>query len=640
MPLSHPFETATEADWLNAVEKALKGGGIDNITRQTRDGLAIKPLYRETDFPSANNPLGMPGEAPFLRGSNVAPDKYLPWDIRQAFTHADPTQTNREIMRDLERGVSSIHLALDSSGQTGCAITSTTELKVALQGVRADLAGIALDHRGNGFGADHAAMLAAWASDQDAPADQKLAFNISPVSALMRTGEIDSGVDAAFAVTAALVQTLGHQFPQATTLEVSAVYTHESAGTDAQELGALMAGAVDTLRRLQAAGCPPDLAAGQILFVLPMDANYAAGIAKLRAARRLWARVQQALELDPAPMRIHAITSARMLTRFDPWVNMLRGASACFAAAVGGANIITVRPFNEALGVPEELGRRIARNTQIIAMEESGLGRIADPSGGAWFTETLGGDLAEAAWTAFQEVEAEGGLVDSLLAGALQTRIADKREALMADIAKRKVPITGVSEFALLDGVAAPVAESTEPARDKPVDTAPVKALIGEIDTSEDNSLCVPLPGICLAAPFETLRARAEAHQAKTGALPSVFLATLGPLAEHNGRADFARNFFAAGGIEAVAAPALPKDIAALAAAFKASGCAIAVICGSDKRYEAEAGAAGTALKSAGARQVWLAGKQTAEGVDRNIFIGCDVVHECTLALAELGVSA
>ncbi|MEL7540833.1 MAG: methylmalonyl-CoA mutase family protein [Pseudomonadota bacterium] len=434
LTLSGSFEQATEADWLAGVEKALKGGGIERITRQTRDGIKIHPLYREPDFASSTDPRGAPGTTPYLRGATAEPDRFLPWDIRQSFSHPDPAVTNQEIMRDLERGVTSIALAIECSGTTGCIITNLDQLSTALNGVRADIAAVSLGHRGAGSGASAAALLALWAAQQEAPEAQKLAFNISPLRQLMRNGKIGGGIDAATAKTAALVNVLSAKFPASTSLDVEAQSVHEAGGSEAQELGVLMANAVDLLRRLDQAGLSPEQAAPQILFKLAVDANYGIGIAKLRAARRLWARVQGALDLTPQPMMLQAVTSARMLTRYDAWVNMLRGTAACFAASTGGADIITVRAFNESFSVPEELGRRIARNTQIMAMEESGLGRIADPSGGAWFTETLAEDLAEAAWAEFQQIESEGGLVESLVAGALQARIGEKRAALLKDI--------------------------------------------------------------------------------------------------------------------------------------------------------------------------------------------------------------
>lgn len=636
---SSAFPETTEADWLAEVEKALKGGGIGRITRKTRDDLSVRPLYRESDFESANNPRGTPGEAPFLRGGKAAPDPFLPWDIRQSFSHPDPVVTNTEILRDLERGVSSVQLALDCSGEQGCIITNLDQLSTALSGVRADIATIALEHRGSGSGASAAALLAMWADEQGDAAVQKFAFNISPLTQLMRTGKVGGGMDGAIAKTAAVTKALAAKFPNATALSVEAQSIHEAGGSEAQELGVLMAGAVDLLRRLDAAGLSPEDAAPQILFRLVVDANYGIGIAKLRAARRLWASVQDALGLPAAPMKLHAVSSARMQTRYDAWVNMLRGTAACFAAATGGADIVTVHAFNESFSVPEELGRRIARNTQIMAMEESGLGRIADPSGGAWFTETLAEELAEAGWAEFQQIESEGGLVESLVAGKLQARIAEKRAALMKDVARRKVPVTGVSEFPLIDEVSAPVADIVSPAPGDGIDPIGLETLLPDFSAAEgQDTVAEPLDWISIAEPFEALRDRSETHFEATGTRPSIFLATLGPLAEHTARADFARNLFAAGGLEAVTAPVPPKSTSELAAAFAASGCQIAVLCGSDKRYDAEASDAASALKDAGVVALWLAGKFEADGIDRHIFMGCDVVHELTLALAELGV--
>lgn len=637
IPLSSGFEEASEADWLAGVTKALKGGGIERITRQTRDGIAIKPLYRETDFNSANDPRGAVGTAPFLRGE-AGPD-YLPWDIRQNFTHPSPAVTNAEILRDLERGVSSVELAVECSGKAGVQLCDPAAFDTALSGVRPDIATIALDHRGAGTGASAAALLALWAEKQDNPKAAKLAFNLDPLGALARVGKLGGGLDAVFAKTAALIAALALRFPLATALRIDARPIHEAGGTEAQELGALMASAVDTLRRLEEAGLARDQAAAQMLFTVAVDGNYGIGIAKLRTARRLWARVQEALGLDAAPMRLQAVTSARMMTRFDPWVNMLRGTAACFAGAVGGADIVTVRPFNEALGIPEELGRRVARNTQIMAMEESGLGRVSDPSGGAWFSETVAEDLAAAGWAVFQEMEAEGGYGASLMAGALQARIAESREGLLKAVARRKVPVTGVSEFPLLEEIGAPIGDASNVVAKDGVDPAGLNALVPKFsDLRGDDAKAEILHAMRVAEPFEALRDNAEIYAARTGTRPAIFVATLGPLAEHNARVDFARNLFAAGGLEAKEPPVPPEDARGIAAAFKASRCAIAVICGADKRYGDEAEAAATALKQAGARRVWLAGKFEVSGVDSHIFMGCDVVHELRMAHAELGV--
>ena len=632
LPFSSAFPEATEADWLREVEKALKGKGAETLTRKTADGIGIKALYRESDFAGAGDPLGTPGAAPYLRGPTAAPDKWLPWDIRQAFAHPSPAQTNAEVLRDLERGVSSVELRVDGTGLGGVQLCSLEDFKTALAGVDAAIAPVALDS-GRGMGARAAGLLGQWAEDAGNSAKLKLDFNMNPLGALAKTGRIEGGLDAAFAKTGALASTLAAKFPAANLLRMDGALVHEAGGSEAQELGALIASAIDTLRRLDAA-LDVKAAAGRMLFLVALDANYGVGIAKLRAARRLWARCLEALGLSAAPMKLQAVTSARMLTKYDPWTNMLRGTAAAFAGAVGGADILTVRPFNEALGLPEELGRRIARNTQVIAMEESQLGRVADATGGAWFTETLAEDLAKAAWAEFQRIESEGGFAASLMAGAFQARVAASREARAKDVARRKIPLTGVSEYPLLEEIGAPVAEVETP-KAKAVTDAGLKHFVKALPEGGADAVAAALEPIRLAAPFEALRDAA----AKSDRPPAVFLATLGSLAEFTARADFARNFFAAGGIASKEPLVPPKTVAELAAAFKASGCRIAVLCSTDKIYEAEAAGAAEALKKAGAQRVWLAGKHEGAGVDTNIFAGADVVHLLKLAQAELGVA-
>ena len=630
LPLSSSFPESTEADWMASVEKALKGRGLEAITRTTADGLKIRPLYRESDFPAAENPLGTPGAAPYLRGATAAPNPWLPWDIRQAFTNASPAETHAEILRDLERGVSSVELSVDPTGANGVQAVTQMDVTVILEGVDPTIAGIALDPVATS-GTREAALLAEWAGDA---ADAQLDFNMDPLGALARTGRLAGGLDAAFAEAGALATALAGRFPKANLFRIDARPVHEAGGSEAQELAALIASAVDTLRRL---GPHMDAATviGKTIFCVSLDANYGIGVAKLRAARRLWARVEEALGLEAKPMRLQGYTSARMLTRYDAWTNMLRGTGAAFAGAVGGADILTVRAFNEPLGTPEELGRRIARNTQLIAMEESQLGRVADPTGGAWFTETFANELAEAAWAEFQAIEGEGGFAASLMAGAFQTRVAAVREARAKDIAKRKIPVTGVSEFPLLDEIAAPVADAPAVKANAVLSDAALKALVGDLPAAGADAAAEPLAPIRLGATFEALRDKAAAA-AKP---PAIFLATLGPLAEYTARADFARNLFAAGGLSAKDAPVPPNSPADTVAAFKASGCRIACICGADARYAEEADATAQALKAAGAAHVWIAGKHEGEGIDSQIFMGCDVLHALKLAHAELGLS-
>ncbi len=631
--LSAPFPEATEDGWLAEVGKALKGKGVDTLTRRTSDGIGIRALYRETDFPAATDPLGAPGEAPYLRGRTAAPDRWLPWDIRQSFAHPSAEQTNAEILRDLERGVSSIELRVDGAGADGVQLCTADDVKTALAGVDAALATVALDCV-SGTGVRESALLAQWGLSQPDPSKLKLDFNLNPLGTLARTGRVDGGLDAAFTQTASFCSAMIANLPGANQWRMDGAMVHEAGGSEAQELGAMIASAIDTARRLDGLVSLNNVTT-RMTFVLALDANYGIGIAKLRAARRLWARCLDALELEAAPMTLQAITSARMLTKYDPWTNILRGTAAAFAGAVGRADTLTVRAFNEPLGLPEELGRRIARNTQIIAMEESQLGRVADATGGAWFTETLADDLAKAAWAEFQQIESEGGFGASLISGAFQGRVAGVREARAKDIAKRRIPVTGVSEYPLLEEIAAPVADVARP-KARTVSDAALKTFVPDAPEAGADTVVEALKPVRLAAPFEALRDAA----ARATRPPAVFLATMGSLAEFTARADFARNVFAAGGIVSKEPPVPPKTVAELAAAFRASGCRIAVLCSTDKMYEAEAAGAAEALKKAGAQRVWLAGKHEVAGVDANIFAGADVVHLLKLAQAELGVAA
>ena len=644
LSLSGDFPDADEHQWREAVSKALKGGSPDRLTHTTADGLPVTPLYREADFPSATDPLGAPGTAPFLRGANAARDPYLPWDIRQGFRHPDPATTNREILRDLERGVSSIELVIDPAGERGCAIASADDLATALEGVDASIATVALDSAGPaaGFGLESASLLANWARTQSAPKAAKLAFNLCPLAALARLGTLEESLDSAFARTAHMVSKLAAEVPTAPLIRIDATPLHDAGGSDAQELGGLIAQGIDTLRRLDAAGMTPETVAQKLIFTLSIGPNYTIEIARLRALRQLWARCLSALGLPSMPMQIQAISAARMLTKRDPWVNLLRNTAACFAAGVGGADIVTLRPFTNAMGVAEELGRRTARNTQIIAQEESQLGRVADPAGGAWFVEHHAKDLCETAWRFFQEIEAAGGFGTALEDDTIQTQIATSRKALQASVARRKTPLTGVSEFPLLDEIGAPVADvSGFTGKDA------ITAELPDGSPSPSGETFVsPLWPMRLSEPFEHLRDHADAQAKRTGQRPSIFIATLGPLASHTARVDFARNLFATGGIEAKTTPVLPETTADLVAAFKASGCALAVLCGSDKSYAADAATAAKALKDAGVQRLYLAGKPgdhagdwQAAGIDSYVHIGVDVVATLELAHAELGTT-
>jgi methylmalonyl-CoA mutase len=397
---------------------------------------------------------------------------------------------------------------------------------------------------------------------------------------------------------------------------------HEAGGSEGQELGWALACAAAYMRALTERGVPLAQAERALGFTLAVDQDQFIGTAKLRALRRLMARVQAACGLAPGPIRIHAETAWRMMTRADTPVNMLRNATAVFAAAVGGADSIGVLPHTAALGLGDDFARRVARNTQHVLAEESHLWRVADPAAGAGSIEALTDALCERGWAAFQEIESEGGLVASLTGGRIQQRIAAIRARRERDITTGRAALTGTSAFPNLT-------EKAETALDlRPAAPASPKG----------GSACAPaLPSTRLSEPFEQCRDRAVALAAE-GKAATVFLAVLGPLQAAAPRIGFATGLLASGGIGAVQPGSFAEadgatDLVALTDAFKASGASMACLCGPDAAYDAEAVDAAMALAASGARGIWLAGRPgereaalRAAGVTGFIYAGCDMI--------------
>ncbi|MGE0046536.1 MAG: methylmalonyl-CoA mutase subunit beta [Hyphomonadaceae bacterium] len=622
------FATPDEETWRKLAEKSLKGAPWEKLVGKTADGIALKPLYRETDCATEDDPAGFPGAAPFVRGAEAERDAARPWHIRQRFAHPDPERTNGEILADLAGGVSAIELAIDANGDGGVFVRGAAELEIALKDVLLDLAPVSLD---GGRASVRAASLFADYLRERNLTQIETAFGADPIGSLMRFGAAEKVEDAA-----ALAASAARDFPNATALRVDARPVHEAGGSEKQEIGAALASAIAYLRALDAAGVAPEEASRLVEFSLSIGPDVLIEAAKLRALRLCWARVLEASGVSPArrAARIHATTSRRMMTKHDPWTNILRGTAAAFAASIGDAQAITVAPFTEALGLPTAFARRIARNTQLVLMEESRLGHVIDPAGGAWFVEAMTQELAEAGWAFMQKIEVEGGIVETLTRGWLQEEVAAIREARQRNFALRKETITGVTDFPLLCADA--------PSIEK-VDRAAIKRRFGKGAAPPPPAVlsATPLAPVRWAEPFERLRDRAE------GKAPPVFFATLGALSEFSARSNFARNLFAAGGVAAFEPEAVYAHLPQLCAEFAAANTPAAVIVGADAAYEQHAAETASALKAAGAKWVILAGRPGAHeeswraaGVDQFIFVGRDALESLERLHDALGVRA
>ena len=498
------------------------------------------------------------------------------WKVADVYPADGSTaaEANGSILLGLTEGISALVLRVGDGG------VAPAELDRLLDGVYLDLVPIVVETSGEVYASTTDALLALLTGlDDDQRSRLSVDLGADPLSAPL-SGRAAPDLADVIATAQKVTGFDGHV--RAITVDGPAF--HNLGANASWELGAAIAAGVSYLRSLVDAGLSTSEALGQISFRFAADDDQFSSIAKLRAARQLWARIAEVLgEPDAGAATVHATTSLPMMSQRDPWVNMLRTTVAAFAAGVGGADTVQVHPFDIAIdggfpGTARSFARRIARNTQLLLLEESHIGRVLDPAGGSWFVEDLTRELAEQAWSRFQEIEAQGGF--DAARENIAAQIAEVADRRAGDIAHRKTSLTGVNEYPNL----------------------------GEVPLPQGN----PLPNVRrYAADFEALRNRSDLHLEKQGARPKALLLPLGPLAEHNIRTSFTANLLASGGIEAVNPG--PLDAAGIAAAVSEAGTTeVAVICGTDKRYADEASAAVEAAKAAGVEHVLLAGPEKA----------------------------
>jgi methylmalonyl-CoA mutase len=599
---SSDFPAVTIADWETSATKALRGKSLDSLTTRTHDDIARAPLYTGDVTPDKVG--GLPGGDLGIRGSSAS-GNVSGWDIRQTHRCDAPgglAAVSQAILADLERGVTSITLAASP--------TDSTDLATVLDGVYLDLAGV---HLAPGADAAQAqALLDLWSQHDIPPFAMLGSLGFDPLGSFAHTGR-DNVADQLAAATSISAR-LSSSGATAAVFAVDGTVANDAGASDAEEIGAILATTVAYLRALEASGLSAADSCTQLAFTVSVDADQFAGIAKLRAVRQCLTRVITASggSLENATLILHVQTSATMMTRRDPWVNMLRTTTACFAAAVGGADAITVLPFDEPIGHSDDFGFRIARNTQSILMEESHLGEVIDPAGGSWYVEDFTTQMAKAGWSEFQRIEAEGGMYESLRTGAFPNRVAATAAARESALAHRTESLTGVNEF--------PDVHETVVER-VPVATAADTAMLPQRRRDEA---------------FESLRLAADNRSER----PTVFLANMGPVAVHSARAAFAKNLFEVGGIAAISNSEDDdgfRTASDAAAGFGASGSRIVCICSSDKMYAELASETAQKLKAAGAAMVVLAGapgdnEQTWRncGVDAFISMGCDIIDVLT----------
>jgi len=602
LPLAADFAPASYDDWRRLVDGVLKGASFEKLVSKTDDGLRIEPIYRRAR------------DAGPIAGRSAA----APWQIMQRIDNPDAKAANAQAIRDLENGASGIEIEFAGGpGARGFGVLDATPdtLERLFEGVIFD-AGIAIALNPvlgrHNAGENLAALIEARRID---PARVNLRFNYQALSTIAVRGSAPSAWDEMqhpFARMIGGLMTRGFKGPF---VLADGRAVHDAGGSEAQELAFALALSVAYLRALESGGIALEAARAAISFRLSADADQFLTIAKFRALRLLWARVEQACGLAPKPAFIAAETAWRMLTQRDAYVNILRATMAVFSAGLGGANSITVLPHTLAVGLPDPFARRVARNTQLILLEESNLAKVSDPAAGSGGIEALTQQLCEAAWQLFQEIEKAGGIFAALEQNLFQRKVAAIRFEREANVATRREVLTGASDFSNLAEAQVAVLDV------KPVELAP------ESEARVRFDALVPMR---LATPFERLRDRSDEILKTRGARPRIFLANLGTSSDFTARASFARSFFEAGGIEAISSEGF-TDSAALSEAFKASGARLTCLCSSDKVYAERAVTAAKALQDAGASHIYLAGRAgeqeanfRAAGVSDFVFAGCN----------------
>ncbi len=613
--LAGEFDTPDRERWRELVAGALSKSGREvrpedaeaALATATDDGFEIAALYTAQDVPDVA--AGVPGRPPHTRASRPEGHVADGWGVRQrhAFpADADLAAAHDVVMADLEGGVTSLWLVLGDAGGP-----PVDALPTLLEGVLLDLAPIALSAGRDT--PDAAATLLRLADEHGVAGTLGGSLGYDPLLARTRGGPALD--DAYLESMVEHSRTAASDHPGLATVVADGLPFHEAGGSDGQELGAALAAGLYAVRLLNDASLSVDEAFARVELRLAATADQFATLAKLRAARRCWDRIGAVAGAsdEARGARIHAVTSPAMMTTRDPYVNILRTTVACVGAGLGGADAVTVLPFDAALGLPDDFSRRVARNTQALLLEESHLAHVIDPAGGSWYVETLTDDLAHAAWEVFTTIERAGGAAAALEPGEHADRgsvaaALDETWQRRADrIAHRRDPITGVSEYPNL-------AESL-PTRDP----AP---------TDEHSG---GLPRRRYAQVFEDLRDRADARPER----PVAFLATLGALAQYTARTSFATNLLHAGGIDVVEGPG-GTEVDEIVTAFRKAGTPIAVVASSDKVYAEHAADLATALADAGATRILLAGPPKTPGLGPNegstpigaltgyLYSGCD----------------
>lgn len=633
--LKATFPAHSYEQWKKAAEALLKGKPFEKLlVTPTYEGFDLQPIFRKDDLDALQFVKDLPGAGSYVRGSQPIGGFRNRWKISQELPFGEAAELNKAIKREIAGGADEINIVLDIASQNGMdpdgaaegevggcgfSLASLADLEVALDGV--DLTTTSIFIQAGASGCAVMSLLCAYCKKHNIDCSTLTGcVGSDPIGLAMRSGKLNSTLEKSISDIADQIQCMSGCDCKISSLYVDGNVFHNSGSSAVQELGFTIASAVEYLKAITEKGVSVEDAANSIRFGFGVGSNYFLEVAKLRAARMLWARVLSAwgASYEDLPMHIHARTSTWNKTVIDPYANMLRVTSEAFSAVIGGCDSMHVGPFDEVVRLPDEFSSRIARNVHYILAEECELTHVIDPAGGSYYIEWLTDQVAQKAWEWFQKVEAEGGLIAALRNGFVQSAINEVYEKRIANVKKRRDVIVGTNQypnstetpietraidyasFKLERAAAVSALKGKVEVGEKCVDAFIEGATLGEVVGSRDSDSeeIEPITNRRGAEPFEQLRNAARVYTEKNGHAPKLFQANWGPSRGYRLRADWTSAFYQVGGFDVLNDKDF-EDVDGMVSALKESGAKVAVITSSDAVYAEKLEELAKAVKAA-----------------------------------------
>ncbi len=623
------FDIPSYEQWREVTENSLKGDSFEKkLVTETYEGFLLQPMYRKED--TDNLPLlqSLPGKAPFTRGTKILPGG---WEISQEINVATPSAFNEVVTHDLSRGQTSLNIVLDTPtkggknpnedllevGKGGLSISGVNDVADALKDI--NLANVSIHLNAGANSLPILAFFIAHLEQGEQPVGKLHGcIGMDPLAELVTNGTLSYELEECYSLMADVTKWAIENTPNLQTVLIHGNVYHDGGGSAVEELAFTLATGVEYLHALITRGVEINKAASSIRFSFSVGSDYFMEVAKLRAARTLWAKIVETFggNEEAQKMTMHARTSAWTKTVFDPFVNMLRATTEAFSAAVGGADSIHVSCFDEAIQKSTTFSRRIARNASIILKEEAHIARTSDPAGGSWYVEVLTNEIANKAWELFQETEVNGGIFQSMIKGFPQKLVQQTASKKIRNIALCKDVFVGTNMYVNMEEKVGDWSANDETSQindhinqvkgraDISVESLATKlnktkasikaakrgASLGELAKAlgRKSEAILSVKGIQPtrgAIQFEEIRQTVNANAEKTGKRQSVFLANLGSIPSHKAQADFAAEFFGVGGFDVIQNNGFASAKEAADAAV-ASNADIVIICGKDEAYQ------------------------------------------------------